>query len=197
MLGFDTEGVGEGEAYTGPSTPSPQKQNFFDQVPTLSSTDPRRTWPYSGYTLPEIQSLSVIGLSGLASELIFTSRISSGSRNDLYTLNRIMEQSQEPLNELDRERIITQALVFCVTEIKRREGGIQMIYESLKNDKEYFEIDEARVEEKWDEGYIIPKDSKSGLKGLENFTGDDPLYIAIGVAGAFAAWASTGGLTLH
>ena len=68
---------------------------------------------------------------------------------------------------------------------------------SLKNDKEYFEIDEARVEEKWDEGYIIPKDSKSGLKGLENFTGDDPLYIAIGVAGAFAAWASTGGLTLH
>lgn len=76
---------------------------------------------------------------------------------------------------------------------------MKMIYESLKNDETVFEIEEERVTEKWEEGYVGEgEDVKIEGRFMEGIiTGDDPLYIAIAVAGAFGVWASMGGLTLH
>ncbi|GMH68393.1 hypothetical protein TrLO_g15093 [Triparma laevis f. longispina] len=194
-LGFESEG----NDYLGPDVDIEEKINYFDQINQIQENDPRKNWPYRGYTLPEIQKLTIIGLSGLAAELIFTSKISSGSRSDLYRINEIMNFSEVELNDLERERIIEQGLVWGVTEIKRREGGMKMIYESLKNDETVFEIEEERVTEKWEEGYVGEgEDVKIEGRFMEGIiTGDDPLYIAIAVAGAFGVWASTGGLTLH
>eukprot|EP00529_Nitzschia_sp_RCC80_P041063 CAMPEP_0113499178 /NCGR_PEP_ID=MMETSP0014_2-20120614/31600_1 /TAXON_ID=2857 /ORGANISM="Nitzschia sp." /LENGTH=48 /DNA_ID=CAMNT_0000393317 /DNA_START=1 /DNA_END=147 /DNA_ORIENTATION=- /assembly_acc=CAM_ASM_000159 len=38
---------------------------------------------------------------------------------------------------------------------------------------------------------------RKSLKNRLQLSGDDPLYVALGIAFLFLAWASSGGLSLH
>jgi len=136
----------------------------------------------------------------------------SGGSYDLMQLEQIFDQCQTKLTKEEKERITSQALSTSITMLKLY-GGVfvdivdvlmkgetsgEGIYETIEGCSDKTAEKASTQERITTLVSSLPSYSPSTLPlPTLNIKGDDPLYIAIFIAGAFALWAVGGGIGLH
>lgn len=136
----------------------------------------------------------------------------SGGSYDLMQLEQIFDQCQTQLTKDEKERITSQALSTSITVLKLY-GGVfvdivdvltkgettrEGLYETIEGCGDKTAENTSTQERITTLVSTPPSSSPSNIPFPPlNITGDDPLYIAIVIAGAFAAWAGGGGIGLH
>ena len=113
------------------------EQSVFRNVTAVRSSAPlpedssvarlgsKKSWPYRGFSLSDVQSLACISMAGIAAELTYSLRDdmkSSGGSNDVAQLQQIFDQCETPLSDEERERITCQAIMVSITYLKYYSG---------------------------------------------------------------------------
>jgi len=195
----------------------PKDRFSMSKLPTKD--EPKSVWPFRGFDMELIDKLAVISLAGVCSEILAYGNAEGGFA-DLSQLRQFFNSAQGDLSEKEMENRVKYSISFGISQLKLNLGVLDDLVEAMERDLSVADCCYV-IEKSKNMGVISVGEyeiqRREKLKGETNFferiifntgqfeegeglglrlQGDDPFYIAIGLASIFFVWASNGGLSL-
>jgi hypothetical protein len=152
-----------------------------------------------------VRSLALISVAGLAAELVFhpsPSFSSLGAYDDLRQLQGFYENSNPALKKQEQERTTAAAVKAAITTVKLHCGLVEALAAELERTERVDDVGEfvrafvegggevaGSIRERVDSGAPSPLATLVD-SARSKIVGDDPLYIALFLAGSFALYAA-------
>ncbi|GMI41446.1 hypothetical protein TeGR_g8556 [Tetraparma gracilis] len=172
----------------------------FSAPPPAPDDGPSRPLP-----VEEVRSLALISVAGLAAELVFhpsPSFSSLGAYDDLRQLQGFYENSNPALKKQEQERTTAAAVKAAITTVKLHCGLVEALAAELERTERVDDVGEfvrafvegggevaGSIRERVDSGAPSPLATLVD-SARSKIVGDDPLYIALFLAGSFALYAA-------
>ena len=189
------DGGGDGGGEGGQSKPFyPREAEDPTKLP--AEEDPRYQWPFRGFGRPQIEELAILSMAGVASELLFYPQSGAyGGYADFLQLNSFMANAQTELEGREKENIRLWGVMKAVTQLKLHRGVLHDLKAEFEKGSSLARciavIEESENDVEAAEGAIGEREKEGGDAGIRlPIYGDDPLYIAGGLAVTFAVFAS-------
>lgn len=190
-----------------------------------SEDDPLQAWPFRGFDDRTIDQLTVISVAGVCAEILAFGN-SEGGIADFNQLKQIFRGAAVEISEREADNRIRFALGYTMSQLRLHLPVVDALADAMETDAsvadcvvaietsrdisggtEYEQERRKRFSsESLFERTLLGGRSNAELWDTNNadakpplieLTGDDPVYLAVGVALVFFLWASSGGLSLH
>ncbi|GMI54826.1 hypothetical protein ScalyP_jg7196 [Parmales sp. scaly parma] len=167
-----------------------------DELTTNSSNDPKKSWPFRGFSRRQLEDLSLISLGGVCAELLFF-QTAHGGNSDFAQLESFFTSASTKLSQPQQRNIKSWAMLTGLFTLKQNLGILNELIASMEKGEsveKLFSVIEGSENQKGDEQTIwLPEassDARPTFPPLLPISGDQPFYIAGICALSFAFLAS-------